>query len=78
MVSKRYNGRNNYWIGKKKERKIAAYKASGIEKQWLLIVIGSAGESSYEVEGKIEIELKTDFDKVFILEDFKSKLYELK
>ena len=62
----------------KKEHKIATYKINGIDKLWLLIVIGSLGESSFEIDENLRINIVTEFDKVFILEDFNNKLYELK
>lgn len=62
----------------KKEQKITTYKSCGIDKLWLLIVIGSLGESSFEVAENLEINISTEFDKIFILEDFNNKLYELK
>ena len=63
---------------RKKELKISAYKENTGKTQWLLIVIGSTGESSYNLYNPFEINLKTVFDKVFILEDFNNKLFEIK
>lgn len=62
----------------KKERKITTYKSCGIDKQWLLIVIGGLGESSFEIDENLKIEITSEFDKIFLMEDFNSKLYELK
>ncbi len=66
---------------KKKEKKISEYRAnSGINEQWLLIVIGSTGESSYEFETieSFQNVKGTNFDKVYLLEDFQANLYEVK
>ena len=63
---------------KKKEQKIMSYKEKGFSEQWLLMVIGSTGESSYEMDEHLEIQLETEFDRVFILEDFKNNLFQLK
>ncbi len=63
---------------KRKEKKLVTYRREGILKQWLLLVIGSNGESSYDMNENFELELETNFDKVYILEDFSNNLYELK
>lgn len=63
---------------KSKDAKISSYKEKGITTQWLLLVIGSNGESSFEMNRNLKIEIETEFDKVFILEDFNNRLYELK
>lgn len=62
---------------RKKESKIYVYKENTGKTQWLLIVIGSTGESSYNLYNPWEMELQTEFDKVFILEDFNNRLFEL-
>lgn len=62
----------------KKEKLISEYKKNGCETQWLLMVIGSTGESSYSMNRTMDIDLKTEFNKVFILEDFAANLYEIK
>lgn len=64
----------------KKENKYQEYVSNlGSKTQWLLIVIGSLGESSYEILSisDIDIEIQTQFDRVFIMEDFKANVYEL-
>jgi hypothetical protein len=66
---------------KRKEMKITEYqKNSGCEEQWLLLVIGSLGKSSYEIDSPESLNqpFDTTFNKVFILEDFKANVYELK
>jgi len=62
----------------KKEKKITEYKKKKTDKQWLLMVIGGTGESSYNMDEKIELVLETKFDKVFILEDLYNNLYQIK
>jgi hypothetical protein len=66
---------------KKKEKKINEYKFnSGTKEQWLLVVIGSVGESSYAIESIEAFQFSTDssFDRIFLLEDFRANLYEIK
>lgn len=63
---------------KKKEDKIDSYVKNSVPMQWLVLVIGSLGESSYEVKNEFDIEIETRFDKVFLYEDFQNRLYELK
>jgi hypothetical protein len=63
---------------KKKHSKIEAYKEKGIKTQWLLLVLGGLGESSFEMDKSMKLEMESEFDKVFVLEDFKNVLYELK
>lgn len=61
-----------------KELKLPAYRHNTVPRQWLLIVIGSLNRSSFEVQGDIELGCSTEFEKIFLLEDFKNTLYELK
>ena len=61
-----------------KEKKISCYINNTSLPQWLLIVIGGVGESSFEIEKQFDISLETKFDKVYILEEFKMNLYQLK
>jgi hypothetical protein len=63
---------------KKKEDKIESYLKNSVPIQWLVLVIGGLGESSYEVDNEFELDLETRFDKVFLYEDFQNRLYELK
>jgi hypothetical protein len=62
----------------KKESKINFYRQNSVPMQWLVLVIGSNGQSSYEVNTLFNIHIQTKFDKVFLFEDFANKLYELK
>ncbi|MDH6305923.1 hypothetical protein M2459_002710 [Parabacteroides sp. PF5-5] len=65
---------------KKKEKKISVYRLKYDIPQWLLIVIGGVGSSSYQIEDyqSFEMDFTSEFDKVFILEDFYNNLYVLK
>lgn len=67
-------------IEKKEKKRLDYISNTGLKEQWLLIVIGSLGQSSYEVNSDIEYNFKTisGFDKIYLMEDFKAKLYELK
>lgn len=62
----------------KKEKKISSYRNNTGLPQWLVLVIGGTGKSSFEVNNLFSIELISDFDKIFLYEDFDNKLYELK
>lgn len=62
----------------KKESKIDVYRQTSVPTQWLVLIIGSNGQSSFEVNTLFKVDIKTKFDKVFLYEDFGNKLYELK
>ena len=62
----------------KKERLINNYIQKTNLKQWLLIVIGGVGDSSYEFDNRFDFEIESQFDKIFLMEDFDYKLYEIK
>ena|ERR1035437_5651177 len=63
---------------KKKEMKIAQYEKNVKAPQWLLIVIGGVGDSSYQISDDLKILTDTKFDRVYILEDFNTRLFEIK
>lgn len=63
---------------RKKERLLTKYKENCEQEQWLLLVIGSTGDSSYIVDRNVEYLIKTEFEKVFVLEDSYNNLYEIK
>lgn len=63
---------------KKKEKKIDNYLKNTHAPQWLLIVIGSLGESSYQIENEFDLTIETKFNKVYVMEDFSTNLYEMK
>lgn len=63
----------------KKESKVATYIGNTqLNDQWLLLVIGSLKDSSYEVDSEIILNLDTKFSKVFLMEDFRARLFEIK
>lgn len=62
----------------KKENKIDNYISNTKLEQWLLLVIGGVGESSYVFEDRFEPTINSRFKKIYLLEDFSSKIYELK
>ena len=62
----------------KKERKINNYIINTRLPQWLLIVIGGIGESSFNYEEDFDFKIESRFDKVFLLEDINNQLYEIK
>lgn len=64
-----------------KEEKIVKYISnSELDEQWLLIVIGSLSQSSYEIDSKFEVNLDINsrFNRIFLMEDFNARLFELK
>lgn len=62
----------------KKENKIDNYISNTKLEQWLLLVIGGVGESSYVFEDRFNPTINSRFKKIYLLEDFYSKIYELK
>lgn len=63
----------------KKEDKLNSYKTnSQTDIQWLLIVIGSLGDSSFEIENSKDygFKIQTKYNRIFLMEDFKAKIYE--
>jgi hypothetical protein len=62
----------------KKESKIANYILNTGLSQWLLVVIGGKYQSSYVIKEQFDFKIKTNFEKVYILEDLYTKLYEIK
>lgn len=63
---------------KKKNDKITYYQKDGVNSHWLLLVIGGVGDSSYNMDTSLKIDIESPFDKIFILEDFRNNLFELK
>ena len=62
----------------KKENKVNVYRKNSVQIQWLVLIIGNTGSSSYEVNNFTKVNIKSKFDKIFLYEDFDNKLYELK
>jgi len=63
---------------KQKEQKISKYFANTGLSIWLLLVIGGLKDSSFEVDKALNLQLETEFAHVFLLEDFRAKLWVLK
>lgn len=63
---------------KLKEQKFKKYLANIGLPIWLLLVIGGLKESSFEVDKSLDIQLQTQFQHVFLLEDFGARLWVLK
>ena len=61
-----------------KESKLPMYRKNSVPNQWLLLVIGGLKNSSYEWNKEISIELNTKFNKIYLLEDFNARLFEIK
>lgn len=64
-------------IAEKEDRVDSYIQKTGIE-QWLLLVIGGTGATSYEMDINIDTQVNTRFSKVFLIEDFRNVAYELK
>jgi len=65
-------------IIEKKEALVKSYREkSGIQEQWLLLVAGLLNRDSYEIKKDFN-RVKSDFDKVFLLDDFEGKYQTLK
>lgn len=62
----------------KKEKKLTEYLKKTSLKQWLLLVIGGINGSSYIVSENLEFTPESQFDKIYLLEDFSERLYEIK
>ena len=61
----------------KKEVKLECYVKNSVPIQWLILVIGGLNKSSFEYRKVISETFETNFDKVFIYEDFNNQLYKL-
>lgn len=64
----------------KKESKILGYKTS--EKQltelWLVLLIGSLSSVSYQLNESENYEMKSEFDRVYLMADFNAKILRVK
>ncbi len=64
---------------KTKEKKLPTYIKNTVPNQWLILIIGNIGNSSFEVNETFKMNpICTDFKRVFLYEDFNDKLFELK
>lgn len=66
-------------IHKKEQKRLDYIRESKTEEQWLLIVIGSAGQSSYEIDSLFDesFTFNSGFNRIFLMEDFSGRLFEL-
>lgn len=63
----------------KKENKVKSYRQNTGLEQWLLLVAGGAAEYSFDIEKPIEkLDIKSGFDKIYLMADFDNELYEIK
>ena len=63
----------------KKEDKVKSYRQNTGLEQWLLLVTGGAAEYSFDIEEPIEkLDIKSSFDKIYLMADFDNELYEIK
>lgn len=62
---------------KKKEKLIDKYKSNTVDTQWLVIVIGQLNESSFEARTDFTIDYESNFNRVFVYEDFNNQLFEI-
>jgi hypothetical protein len=51
---------------------------SNLKEQWLLMVVGGVGHSSYRVRENFNLKVESQFDRIFLMEDFDCKIYQLK
>jgi hypothetical protein len=63
---------------KKKENRINTYIQNTALPQWLVMVIGGLGKSSYEVNQTFKVDIDSKFEKIFLYEDFANNLYRIK
>ena len=63
----------------KETKRLSYIRNTGLKEQWLLIVIGSLSQSSYELDSIFDKNFKVEsgFTRIFIMEDFKAKLFEI-
>jgi hypothetical protein len=63
----------------KKEPLVEKYQTnSGLQRQWLLIVIGSTSPDSFEFsDSQFKIEMNSKFEKIFLMEDFNAKAWQI-
>lgn len=63
----------------KKEKKLSTYKSKLINKKiWLLIVLSNTTESSFEVGNLNIIDIDSDFERIYLFEDFKNTIHRIK
>lgn len=62
---------------KKKDKLVETYRLNTVQQQWLVLVVGQVHESSFEVRTDFEMKNQSNFDKVFVYEDFNNQLFEM-
>ena len=63
----------------KKESKLDSYRQNTNIEQWLLLVTEGHAEYSFNIENPIElINIPSKFDKIYLMDGFNDKLFELK
>jgi hypothetical protein len=64
----------------KKEVLLNKYKSNtSLDKQWLLVVIGATSPDSFEYgDEPILLGVKSNFDNVYVMEDFNAKIWKIK
>lgn len=64
----------------RKEELVNSYREKSLlEEQWLLLVLATCSPDSYHYpKSGFQMNLISSFDKIFVLEDFDRKIYELK
>ncbi|MDR0938118.1 MAG: hypothetical protein LBN29_02015 [Mediterranea sp.] len=62
----------------KKNQKVISYKKSSCREIWLLIITGNVGSESYRLDDLGNISIDSAFDRMFILADFCSRIYEMR
>jgi len=63
----------------KKEKRLRTYiQNTDINEQWLVMVIGSMGKSSFQMNDKIKTGIDSEFSRIYLMEDFNAKLIRLK
>lgn len=60
-----------------KEIKYETYVRNNGLEQWLLLVAGNIGNSSYVVREEFPVSITSKFNKIYLMEDFGFKLFEL-
>lgn len=65
---------------KRKEKKVKNYiHNSSLQKQWLLMMIGTIDPNSYDFDDEpLDLEIESDFDRIFIMADYSCKIIEIK
>lgn len=65
---------------KDKEVKLEKYygKVSNINEFWLVLMVGSLSQTTYEIDEQVDYKTTSTFDKVYLMSDFEEKIVEVK